>query len=148
MEDILLEEIRKAERLLPSHRNASLCHHCYFWPFVSQGEGIAERKMELDFSSVWQLNSWRKLFCSFWAQQRSCLGRQQVPTTLQIFSSQLAIINFKTFSPRNFPMRESREQCTLWEDKARLWGWTGQLKSQMQTKNGWKMKDVQASKPP
>ena len=51
MEDILLEEIRKAERLLlPPHRNASLCHHCYFWPFVSQG--IPERKMELDFSSV------------------------------------------------------------------------------------------------
>ena len=105
-------------------------------------------KMELDFSSVWQLNSWRKLFCSFWAQQRSCLGRQQVPTTLRIFSSQPAIINFKTFSPRNFPRRESREQCILWEDKARLWGWTGHPKSQMQTKNWWKMKDGEASKPP
>ena len=104
-------------------------------------KGIPERKMELDFSSVWQLNSWRKLFCSFWAQQRSCLGREQVPTTLQIFSSQLAIINFKTFSPRNFPTRESREQCILWEDKARLWGWTGtqSLRCKQKMDEKWKM---------
>ena len=84
--------------------------------------GIAERKNGAGFFQCLTIEFLEKLFCSFWVQQRSCLGRQQVPTTLQIFSSQLAIINFKTFSPRNFPTRESREQGILWEDKERRWG--------------------------
>ena len=143
MQDILLEEIRKAERLSST---APFTQECFFMsPLLLLALCFSEGLLNVKWSWIFPVfDNWipgENYFVRFGCSNDLVLAGSRFLRRFRYFHRNWPLLTSRNFPRATFQRGSHASKAYFGKIKRGAGGWTGHLKSQMQTKNGWKTKD-------